>query len=332
MRSAPLASRLTSSSPPPAAEDQAVPPPPAAEDQAVPPLATWLRQLGAVARQTHPGVSPIALWRAGHLFMQQLMCWRELRSWHSAATPALRAIVRHRPSIVCAVGRPYINTAWGGTRRLAAIRQHYTLLSTALKVLDFGPADRLSLASTPAGTGRLELVLDMPMWFAHEGELALNLFFKGRRVYSLVFSLGSEEGRLTAYIGALQGLGGIEARPMYRDLTHGLHGLRPRELLLAVFRMLCRCLGVERMLAVSDLRRPASSAYFATCSAVLTSYDAVWQAHGGLLGSEGFFELPLVLARRSADSVPGRKRAQYRRRYEMLDGLQAEVGRSLMAD
>jgi uncharacterized protein VirK/YbjX len=306
--------------------------PPALEPVAVdvePRLPQLLRHLFAVARITHPGTSPMALWRAGNLFRRQLMWLRELRSWHRAETPALQAIVRRRPSIVCAVSRPYINTAWHSARRLAVIREHYTLLSGALKVLDFDPAGRLTLAGLPLHAGKLDLVIDMPEWFAHEGELALNLFWNGRRIYSLVFSLGQDEGRLTAYVGALQGLRGSEARPIYRDLTHALHGLRPRELLLAVFRMLCGRIGVERVLAVSDHRRPSGSAYFATRTEVFTSYDAVWLAHGGHQGREGFFDLPLTLARRGSDSMPGRKRAQYRRRYEMLDDLDAAVTRSL---
>ena len=51
-------------------------------------------------------------------------------------------------------------------------------------------------------------------------------------------------------------------------------------------------------------------------------YDAVWVERGGRRVDASHFELPLAVSLRSLDEVPSKKRAQYRRRNEMLQELQ----------
>jgi hypothetical protein len=62
-----------------------------------------------------------------------------------------------------------------------------------------------------------------------------------------------------------------------------------------------------------------------------TSYDSAWLEHHGVPVAGGFFELPTVAARRRHEEIPSRKRAQYRRRYEMLDLLDAQIGAAVSA-
>jgi hypothetical protein len=92
--------------------------------------------------------------------------------------------------------------------------------------------------------------------------------------------------------------------------------------------MLDASVGVERILAISDRGWVGRSDYFG-CKTVLSSYDSAWQESGGLEAEDGFFELSPQVVKRPIEAVPSRKRAQYRRRYEMLDRLSVQIGDSV---
>ena len=289
-----------------------------------------LWQLLKVAREAYPGVSPRSLWGVLKLLGHKLRWLGPLRSWHSdVSSPALREMLGHRPSLMLAVGRPYINDRWPVPRRLDAIWEHYSLLRGPLGFLRFDPGAQLLLASVETEVMPLQVVLDKPSWFACEGELAVNLYSGEQRLYSLAFSLGGDTGEQVAYIGALQGLGDAKALEIYRSLTHGTHGLRPRDLLLAVFRMLCSELGVVRIRAVSDEYSACRSSYFA--KKIPASYDSAWIEHDGALDGGGFYELAAQVSRRPHEAIPSRKRAQYRRRYRMFDSLEQQIGNAVRA-
>jgi len=263
------------------------------------------------------------------LFGQQLGWLGELRLWHDGSIPSLHDAVRARPALGSALFRPYLNSRWTPRQRKVAIEGHYKLLDGPARMLRLAPGERVTLATVCVADAAIDVTLDSPPWFNHEGELTLSLFGGTKRLYSVAFSLGSESGSRLAYIGALQGHAGAEALDTYRDLTHACHGLRPRELLLTAFRQVCEQAGVTRLLAVSDACHARRSDYFRRSTKVSTSYDAVWLEHDGQPRADGFFELPVAVARRSPESIPARKRSQYRRRYEMLDGLAAGLADAL---
>src|ERR1700754_833529 len=125
-------------------------PPPFSFAPAAPPIGRLrlLWHLLKVAREEHPGISPRALWRTLKMLGHKLRWLGPLRSWHSdASNPARREMLGHRPSLVLAVGRPYINDRWPVPRRLDAIWEHYSLLRGPLGFLRFDAGAQLPLAS-----------------------------------------------------------------------------------------------------------------------------------------------------------------------------------------
>jgi uncharacterized protein VirK/YbjX len=293
---------------------------------------TW--HLLQLARATHPGLAPRSLWRAFRLFVVEMRWLGLMRPWYSdTSNPALVQMLRMRPDLVCAADRPYVNSGWTARQRLDAIQCHYRQVQGPRQFLGFAPGEQARLGTLALAGGALDIVLDKPPWFVHEGEVTLSLFRGELRLYSLVFLLGEHDGRRVAYIGALQGMGSaqaLDALDIYRDLTHALHGLRPRDLLITAFRMLCARAGITHILAISDAHSMGRSPYFAR-EQLQTSYDSAWLEHQGVPAAEGFFELPTVAPRRRHEEIPSRKRAQYRRRYEMLDLLDAQIGSAVSA-
>ena len=59
-------------------------------------------------------------------------------------------------------------------------------------------------------------------------------------------------------------------------------------------------------------------------------YTAFWQEQGGELAADGHWTLPLQAAVRPLADVPSQKRAMYRRRQAMLQGMSQSIVLSLM--
>jgi uncharacterized protein VirK/YbjX len=236
---------------------------------------------------------------------------------------ALQETLALRPSLMACVIHPYLNVDWQFEQKLEAISGHYKLLVGRLGVLRFAPPALITLTDFGEGT---QIRLHKFLLFEHEGELTISLFKGELRLFSLTFMLGQIGGELVAYAGGLQGLRSEEAIEIYRSLTHGMHGLRPRDLLVTAFRLLCCSLGVTRILAVSDHKRICSNSYHSPGEQIFSSYDSAWTECGGVPVDDGFFELSPRIAQRTAKDIPSRKRAQYRRRYAMIDAMAKQIG------
>lgn len=288
-------------------------------------------RLFRTARTTWPRSTPPSIGYAARLLARKLARLRRLHAWfNDPANPALREMIAAHPYMLGAVGRPYLNSAWSVSRRLDAIETHYRMLHGPLAFLRFAPHEQIVLGRVGTPPRAVHVVLDKAPWFTHEGELVLNLFHEDCRLYSLAFTLGFTQGCRIAYVGALQGSSQEGARAVYRELTHELERMRPRDLLLAAFRLLCRALRVERICAVADDHSVSRSGYFGSGDAQ-ASYDTAWNELGGSERDDGFYDLPIDLHRRDADEIPSRKRAQYRRRYAMLEDLAVQIIRAVEA-
>lgn len=259
-----------------------------------------------------------------------LLHFEAFRDWFgNRDNPALLAELAHRPSLVACVRRPYLNSGWSAARKMEIIRRHYQLLSHQLPQLWFAPEASILIARV---SDDLELRIDKAPWFEHEGELTFSLFQGAVRVYSIVFTLGRTESRCVAYLGAVQGLGREDALAIYRAMTHQMEGLRPRDLILTAFRRFCVGLGVSRILAVADDASVSRSAYFGSgLNRVFANYNQVWTENGGHEIEGGFFEIDVIASRRPLEETASRKRAQYRRRYELLDALGERIDGCLRA-
>ncbi len=175
-------------------------------------------------------------------------------------------------------------------------------------------------------------MIDRAHWFKREGELVLNLFKDELRVASMAFTFGIHNGVPTIFIGAVQGIhGGIpteESLLIHKNLTKDFEGLRPRSLLLDILKTIGNTFGISKLLAISDENRHHRHKYFGAVqsSKLATTYNQIWIEHGGYQGVDpGFYEIPIHLMRRGPEEIPSKKRAMYRRRYEILDEIEKEV-------
>jgi len=283
-----------------------------------------VKRLLHAASFEHPDTNKRPLRRKARHFARCALHLGAFRSWYGDSTnPALQETLAQRPSLIMCVIHPYLNVDWQFEQKLEKISKHYRLLNGRLDILRFIPPAFIALADL---SEKVQIRLHKYVYSEHEGELTISLYRDDLRLYSLSFTLGRIGVELVAYAGALQGMGSSEALSIYRSLTHSMHGLRPRDLLITAFRLLCCSLGVTRILAISDRKRVCSNSYHNSGTPILSSFDTAWIECGGVAVDDAFFELNPHLVQRSASDTPSRKRAQYRRRYAMIDRIAQQIG------
>ena len=292
---------------------------------------SWL--IVRAALEIHPGISLAAIKRKTRLIYRAFRYRNLLKEFYVRVSRLEFNGIISTSNIVLMIEGPYINMAWDVAQRIDRIANHYELLaSLSTKLLAVDRINPLTLANLSMISDGSRIVIDRAHWFKREGELVLNLFKGELRVASLAFIFGIYEDVPTIFIGAVQGIhSGVsteESLLIYKNLTKDFEGLRPRSLLLDILKTIGNTLGMRKILAVADENRQHRHEYFGVVDAskLATNYNTIWIENGG---SEsvvpGFYEIPLQLVRREPDEIPSRKRAMYRRRYEILDGIEREI-------
>lgn len=283
-----------------------------------------LSRVHRLGRAMHPDLSLNSIKHQIILLGRALVFLPDIRKWFEISdNPLLTKALKRFPLMSGAIYWPYINHTWPMNRKLAAIDQHFRMLDGSAGIIARATFEEVELARLEEEYAGLRLVLDKAHWFLREGEIVLNLFVNDQRFYSIAFTLSIEAGEPLILVGALQGSNSEEATIVYRDITRALHGMRPRDLLMTGLKLLCGELGIRRIWAISSDNRQHNSSYFGNShkEKVLVAYNEVWAEHGGEALDNGFFEIPAVVSYKDMAEIPTRKRATYRRRYEMLDKL-----------
>jgi uncharacterized protein VirK/YbjX len=244
----------------------------------------------------------------------------------------LARLMAAQPDTLGALIWPYQCAAWGPEERLARILSHCAEVDRLGAPFTFPHDCKLPLVDLSDRYPGLSAVLDKPRWFMREGGLVVNLFVAEFRAFSLAFSFHRQDGGpLTAFIGGLQGRNRDGVLDLYRSLTGALHDLRPRDLLIEIFRMICRATGVTGIQAVAQAQRHHRHPYFGRLSRapLPLDYDAIWSDRDGTRLDERAFRLAVDPPRRDLETVKPNKRSLYRKRFGLLDEIDARLQQDL---
>ena len=245
---------------------------------------------------------------------------------NSAGSPLQRAI-EQRPYILGVVIWPYMCWTWPVKTKLQRVAEHYKVIGRMGSIFDFPMDKAVLLLNLEEVTPGLRVIMDQPKWLMREGLLVVNLFMADVRIYSLAFSFALEDDQVVVHIGAVQGVDTEGILEEYKTLTKALHGMRPRDFLLEVFRTLCRCAGVAKIYAVDDAKRQQRSSYFgaAKANSLFMDYNDIWVERGAIRHNDEFFILSLDTPMKNLDEVASKKRAMFRRRYELLHSIEQQI-------
>jgi uncharacterized protein len=285
------------------------------------------RRLTAMVHAMVPGTglsARINAWRFKHAARRHAAALAPLLS--ADPTTSTGQSVDARPELLSFVRAPYLCAGWSPDERLTRLSTHLATLD-GFPPFNFRLAQSINLMPLPMIGDTYHVVIDKPMWFHREGVLTINLFDGDWRLFSLVFALEPTDSGLRALIGGIQGRNFDDALDRYRDLTKAANGLRPRDLLIELFRLVCAQLHVTEILAIADKGRQNRHPYFGKemMRTLPVDYDAIWQDRGGAPADEWFYRLPLTGDRRSDVEIPAKKRSMYRQRYAMLDTIEVAL-------
>ncbi|MBE8950154.1 MAG: DUF535 domain-containing protein [Quinella sp. 3Q1] len=149
-------------------------------------------------------------------------------------------------------------------------------------------------------------------------------------VYQILFWIARDaEKNWAMWIGAMQGPNVDDAKDLVKRITKKCHAYRTKNLILYAAQSVARSLGVKKIFAVTNEGYYANN-HVRRDRKLKTSFSDFWAEAGGTPTNDArFFELPLVETRKTADEIPSHKRAQYRRRFAMLDELDAAIAETL---
>lgn len=244
--------------------------------------------------------------------------------------PDLAQVMSVQGLLPAKLHRPYLRAGIGVAARAQAILDHYQLVAAlqnaTLRQLLQSPGDNL-LATLCGKNNECFELFSCPGHFDREGEITLVLRYQEKVIASLSFSLINENKRRTLLIGGLQGPRKHISNEVIREATKAAHGLFPKRIVMEVVFILAQQCAAESIIAVGDTthvfrslryRHSKSDHFFA-------SYSEFWTSLGGVARQDALFQLPLSVPRKALEEIASKKRAEYRRRYELLDALAIQV-------
>ncbi|HCC0888604.1 TPA: VirK family antimicrobial peptide resistance protein [Salmonella enterica] len=245
-----------------------------------------------------------------------------------------RTLIIHRPLLPAKIQRPYLYTGLSVQCRAKAILEHYQFVQSfpeneVKKVLQ---SDEQTLLVHLAGKNgsRIDIYCG-PCGYDREGELTLTFCFNEIPLARLSFSFIRYAGKRIALVAGLQGPSKNVSPQVIRNATKDCYGLFPKRILYEAFATFIRACHVTEIYAVSENNHVYRQLryLFQKKKTFVASYSEFWESLNG--AKEGtLYHLPTQVIRKAPESIPSRKRAEYRNRYHILDTVVQEINVHLL--
>lgn len=295
-----------------------------------------IKTLVKTAPLVHPGHKLGSFFKQAKHCARGLAFARESKAWFKLLqTPELAVATRNHPYLFQKLQRPYLNRTLNTRQRLKALQQHYRFITTL-----FSPAVREKVYATPGkvlvalpleGVGNFGLRLSCSQQ-EKEGDLVVSLvnLEVGLVMATLAFSITCFETEpREIFIGGLQGNKRANDKELIISFTRGMHGLRPKALLLFALQQLAIIWGIIRVRATGDDTHIYR--HWQKRKQVAASYDEFWLECGGTLATDGMFDLPTQFIPREIATLKPNKRQMYKRRYIKLAEIAVQINTSWLA-
>ena len=246
------------------------------------------------------------------------------------STPLLVKIADQYPFVYEQPQRAFFYHRSTFEERAELVEAHFAFLAERLRedvLLSLYREETFPLWDGPELDGKpLALSLFYEPGQRKEGILSVMLRLADQPLYQMIFWLAPDkEGETALWIGAMQGPNMDDAREIVKKATKFGHAYRTKNLILYATQAVARSLGVAHIYAVTNEGYYTNN-HLRMDKKLKTDFSEFWREAGGHeTGDSRFDELPLVEPRKTMDEVPTRKRAVYRRRFAMLDELDAAV-------
>jgi uncharacterized protein len=247
-------------------------------------------------------------------------------------TTPLRTIAVQEPCFLDIIHRPFVDRRLNPLTRLELLSSHYHYF---YKVFEPHIAKSVMqgqgwcIGSVEAKSPMsFDIVLRRIGQFDKEGCLSLVFMQATQALLMLTFSfVRINASSVHILIGGIQG--GRDSKEAIKSATHAMHGLQPRLLLMQVFRDIATHLNISAIYAVNQDNHVYKSDRYAHRKNIQINYDELWALAQGKQQANGHFSLPIQLPHIPLADRASRKRAQYRLRNVMMQGLGATLKANL---
>ncbi|AHY09187.1 VirK/YbjX family protein [Serratia plymuthica] len=249
--------------------------------------------------------------------------------------PLYYELLQNQPRLPCRIHRPYVSAALSSGERMQAILYHYSMLTSFLDVEAFKShlsPDGLCLCQFMGKDDQLFILQFVSTCrLDREGEASIILRDgSGQMLAEITFVLCLRDNKRSVIIGGLQGPNNDNAQELVQQATKNLYGLFPKRLVLESLIQVASLLSVDKIFAVSNkLHVYQAVRYKNRVKHLHADYDSFWEMSGGDIDSHGYYSIPINIIRKRLGDVPSKKRAVYRRRYELTDAISEQTRQAL---
>jgi uncharacterized protein VirK/YbjX len=252
-------------------------------------------------------------------------------------SPDFQIVLQHRPALYLKPFRVYISTKWNSQQRIKVIQDTYRFIigkGDAFMKVFTNKAEleiaRFKLSDTMEGF----LTLGYDKRYRKEGELVLSFQcdqLEGK-IIAVAFSFEeTEKNHWVCRIGCVQGHGKNEAYSS-KVVQKQLFGLRPKSLGIFAVQEFSRHLGLNAIYGAGDsiqAYRQKHAIHIESKHSINFDYDAFWSECGGSPEKDGWYQLPLIPARKSMQEIKSEKRSLYTKRYRVMDEISLKIAESV---
>lgn len=249
-----------------------------------------------------------------------------------ATQPHLMQILNVQPGLPCRLHRPWLSTHITAQQTIDALCWHYQQLLDQLpdNMAKGYLSHQGTLLTTINGKDdqQYSIRLCADAMQDKEGEATLTFNDENNTVLAeLTFTLCQYQGVNTFFIGGLQGAKADVPHQLIQAATKACHGLFPKRLVVDALLTLGSLLSVEHVRAVSNETHIYRSLRYRRKKRdkLHADYNSFWESLGATADARQDYVLPLTLARKTMEEIASKKRAEYRRRYALLDALQQQI-------
>lgn len=248
-----------------------------------------------------------------------------------AAHPLRDEILLAQPTLPCKVHRPYLAANMTRAQHVRALCDHYEFtrqrMPLAMQIGHLSTAP-LTLA-TFAGKEetRFSITMNAAQGLDREGEITLRFIDENSvPLANITFIFIHHESLPTLFIGAIQGPNKSIERAQIQQATKACYGLFPKRILMEAVLLLAEKMNMKQVFAVSNNTHIYESArYNKRKQFIYADYDTFWETLGAHQHANGYFHFPAQVPHKSLEEIASKKRAEYRRRYQLLDDMEMQI-------
>lgn len=255
-----------------------------------------------------------------------------------AQDETLKQVAEEFPFVYEQITRAFFYYKSTFDERTKLIEEHFTFLTQAIDrniLLKLYGGEKILLWKMPLDENLKELrfVICVQSGDRKEGLMSAILeLADGTPVYHIIFWIAKDSAEnFSMWIGAMQGPNVENSKDLIKILTKKCHAYRTKNLILYAAQAVARALNLKKIYAVTNYGYYANN-HIRIDRKLKTSFSDFWQECGGTpTNDERFFELPLIEYRKTYEEIPTQKRAVYRRRFQLLDEIDAEIFKNIQA-